>query len=220
MTLFTAKDARDYDQRIVKLVPGYKLAQNITSSLLENRIAKNADILIAGCGTGGELIALAEASPLWQFDAVEPSASMLEVAQSKIKTAGIRHKITFQNCCLEDASMQLHDAAVSFLVSHFMADDARKKAYWTALAKRLKPNAPLILFDYTNTEIPSSIYVQWLEAQGLTSAAAMAVTERISKKWHPVSTERNNALAKETGFSRPVLIFQALHYRCWWATRL
>ena len=52
------------------------------SLLLAERTPPDGRILVLGAGGGLELKALAESHPGWSFDGVDPSAAMLELAES------------------------------------------------------------------------------------------------------------------------------------------
>jgi tRNA (cmo5U34)-methyltransferase len=45
-------------------------------------------VLVAGCGTGAELVEALAQRPDWQITALDPSASMLAAAQARLGTAG------------------------------------------------------------------------------------------------------------------------------------
>ena len=83
-TRFPDAAAADYDRRILTLVPGYQFAQALLTATLAQTLPNDATLLLAGCGTGSELAALATANAsCWRFSAVEPSAGMLAAARAK-----------------------------------------------------------------------------------------------------------------------------------------
>ena len=59
MTVFPDHAAVDYDERIENLVPGYALALALFGCTLAGRINPQGTILVPGCGTGSEILALA-----------------------------------------------------------------------------------------------------------------------------------------------------------------
>lgn len=111
-TDFTEKSALDYDQRILRLVPRYKLAQSLIAATLADLLPDGALFLVAGCGTGGDLITLGETNLSWQFSAVEPSSAMLAVAEQKARSTMMAGRIAFHNSTLQDAALTFHGAAV------------------------------------------------------------------------------------------------------------
>ncbi|MBN8930469.1 MAG: class I SAM-dependent methyltransferase, partial [Rhizobium pusense] len=84
MTVFPDQAAIDYDTRIENLVPGYALALEIFGCALAGEIDPRGAILVPGCGTGSEILALAHAFPEARFTAVEPSRAMLEKARNRL----------------------------------------------------------------------------------------------------------------------------------------
>ncbi|MBE8815642.1 class I SAM-dependent methyltransferase, partial [Serratia marcescens] len=75
-TRFPDAAAADYDRRILTMVPGYQFAQALLTATLAQTLPNDATLLLAGCGTGSELSALAATNASWRFSAVDPSAGM------------------------------------------------------------------------------------------------------------------------------------------------
>lgn len=138
-TRFPDAAAADYDRRILTLVPGYQFAQALLTATLAQTLPNDATLLLAGCGTGSELAALATANASWRFSAVEPSAGMLAAARAKAEAAGYAQRVSFQPTLLQQAPQTRHDAAVCSLVLHFIADDGAKLDFLQQLAQRLSP---------------------------------------------------------------------------------
>lgn len=138
-TRFPDAAAADYDRRILTLVPGYQFAQALLTATLAQTLPNDATLLLAGCGTGSELEALAAANASWRFSAVEPSAGMLAAARAKAEAAGYAQRVSFQPTLLQQAPQTRHDAAVCSLVLHFIADDGAKLDFLQQLAQRLSP---------------------------------------------------------------------------------
>ena len=59
MTIFPDHAALDYDDRIVRLVPGYPLSLDLMACMLATCLNGPCRILVPGCGTGAEVLALA-----------------------------------------------------------------------------------------------------------------------------------------------------------------
>ncbi|WP_302789468.1 methyltransferase domain-containing protein, partial [Escherichia coli] len=100
-TRFPDAAAADYDRRILTLVPGYQFAQALLTATLAQTLPNDATLLLAGCGTGSELEALAAANASWRFSAVEPSAGMLAAARAKAEAAGYAPRVSFQPTLLQ-----------------------------------------------------------------------------------------------------------------------
>ncbi|MGP2734803.1 methyltransferase [Serratia bockelmannii] len=212
-TRFPDAAAADYDRRILTLVPGYQFAQVLLTATLAQTLPNDATLLLAGCGTGSELEALAAANANWRFSAVEPSAGMLAAARAKAEAAGYAQRVSFQPTLLQQAPQTRHDAAVCSLVLHFIADDGAKLDFLQQLAQRLSPAAPLLLFDYQPEGLPASHYQHWLQSAGHSAAQAQEVIERTRRNWHPMAAARSRLLFAESGFTAPQQLCGALGFQ-------
>ncbi|EPE3626147.1 TPA: methyltransferase [Serratia marcescens] len=212
-TRFPDAAAADYDRRILTLVPGYQFAQALLAATLAQTLPNDATLLLAGCGTGSELEALAAANASWRFSAVEPSTGMLAAARAKAEAAGYAQRVSFQPTLLQQAPQTRHDAAVCSLVLHFIADDGAKLDFLQQLAQRLSPAAPLLLFDYQPESLPVSHYQHWLQSAGHSAAQAQEVIERTRRNWHPMAAARSRLLLAESGFTAPQQLCGALGFQ-------
>lgn len=94
-----------------------------------NRLVDNvnpvsgATVLEMGCGTGYNLIRLAERRPDLQLIGVDASTAMLEVAEQKIKRRGLAGRIRLTHGYAESFSPQQPVAAVFFSYSLSMMPD-------------------------------------------------------------------------------------------------
>lgn len=219
MTGFDAKAAADYDERIVRLVPGYRVAQDLSAAILGAKLPDAATVLVAGCGTGAELVRLASANRTWRFVAVDPSEAMIARARDKMRAIGGDGRVTFVAARIEDAPAAEHDAVVALLVGHFIPDDGARLRFLCALASRVRKDGPLAIFDYESAPAGEPAYRRWLTDGGHDPAAADAVIARIEANWFPVSERRRNELLKQAGFADCETVFRALGYRATTACR-
>ncbi|MDF3838353.1 class I SAM-dependent methyltransferase [Cupriavidus basilensis] len=218
-TVFSDAAASDYDDRVPRLVPGYALAHDLMAATFASLLPADARLLLAGCGTGNELLRLAAGGPRWRFSALDPSAGMLAVARRKAQGAGCESRVAFHATTLDQMPAGLHDAAVAALVLHFIPDDGGKAAFLSALAQRLRAGGALVLLDYEPVPLLARAYGQWLQATGLERTAVDAVLAKTGTQWHPVTDTRLRALLLESGFEPPRLIFKALGFQAWLAFR-
>lgn len=212
MTIFPDSAATDYDARILRMVPGYALAQEILACALAARLERSSRILVVGCGTGSELIALAKQLPDARFTAVEPSGGMLAVARKKVDLAGLSSRVDLVQGLLDDVAERSFDAAVVILVLHFLADDGRKADFLSGVRERLGKNGMLALFDPVAIG-EEATYDRWLAGGGLGAAERGAIIARARNDWHCVTAERLDELLRQAGFASSTLLFNALNYR-------
>lgn len=221
MPKFTQHWASDYDQRIVRLIPGYEALHEIASCVLAAELRETAgpidvpvDILVAGAGTGREIDDLAARDPSWRFTAVDPSQPMLDNARVRAGHGNYLDRVSFQTVDVQNyRAAVLHAAATAVLVAHFLADDAGRLAFLRTLAAALRPGAPLVMVDYAgDTQAFHAAYRQWARAQGQDEEAIKVMFQRLAANFHPVDETHCARLLAESGFGPPWRFFQALGY--------
>ncbi|PST20586.1 class I SAM-dependent methyltransferase [Mesorhizobium plurifarium] len=218
--MFPDHAARDYDERIVRLVPGYALAIELMSCVLAERLCGRCRVLVPGCGTGAEILAFARRLPQARFTALDPSAGMLNAAREKVAAAGLADRVTFVCGRLEELPKEQHDAASLSLVLHFLPDDGAKLTLLREIGGRLATGAPLLLFDAIESGVGDDVLSSWLCSQGHAHAAVSATLKRITTDWHRIVPERMDQLLSEADFSGEQILFRALGFRLTVAERL
>jgi len=205
-----------YDLIVQQLIPGYaSLARLAVALLAASPIAgrEGAAVLVAGCGTGAELVEARAQRPDWRLTAIDPSAEMLAAARSRLGAEGI----SWRQSSVEDLQADSGFAgALSVLVLQSLPDDGAKLAFLAALARSLEPGGQLVLVDLMAPErsaLQSQVAEAWLGFQRASGLQAdPAVLEPLTKGLHPIGEARLNALVNAAGFSDPAKIFQALGY--------
>ena len=206
-----------YDRLIQKLIPGYaSLARLSVALLAASPLAgsEGASILVAGCGTGAELLEARSQRPDWHLTASDPSARMVAVAQERLE--GVE-SITWCQTRVEDLpSSHPFDGAIAVLVLQSLADDGAKLRFLSALARNLRPEAQLVLVDLMRPErspLQAQVDRAWggfQKASSLTppSTALADLTDGL----HPIGRARLTALVNAAGFSDPAPVFKALDF--------
>ena len=101
------------------------------------QLPDNAHILVVGAGTGAEVRVLAPLFPGWRFTLVDPAPAMLAIARRHAEAEGFADRCEFHVGYLDSAPAVEHDAALSVLVSHFLADARERQDYFEHIAERL-----------------------------------------------------------------------------------
>lgn len=212
-----AIQAEGYDVVVQQLIPGYaSLARLAVALLAASPLAAppGAAVLVAGCGTGAELVEAMAQRPDWDLMALDPSAAMLEAARAR---TGERAGIHWLQSRVEDLGLEGRFAgALSVLVLQSLPDDGTKLGFLTALARSLRPGGQLILVDLMRPVLPlleDQMAEAWLgfqRASGLT--AGRAQLEPLTHGLNPIGDARLTALVNAAGFGDPARIFQALDY--------
>jgi tRNA (cmo5U34)-methyltransferase len=211
-----------YDLIAQQLIPGYaSLARLAVSLLAASPLASSdaASVLVAGCGTGAELVEARSQRPDWHLTAVDPSAAMLAASRQRLESAGdAGDTITWLQSRVEELAQNSgFDGALSVLVLQSLEDDGSKLAYLSSLARSLRPGAQLVLVDLMQPErspLQQQVEQAWQlfqRASGLQGAAdALAA---LSPRLHPIGLSRLSALVEAAGFGDPAPIFQALDFQ-------
>jgi len=213
-----------YDRIESQVIPGYGSLARLGVALLASSpaaAAPGSEILVAGCGTGSELLEAVAQRPDWQLTALDPSAAMLAEARQKLADAP---RIQWQQSTVEALLEQPGNGgrfagALAVLVLQSLPDDGSKLAFLSALARGLQPGAQLVLVDLMQSALPSlegQIAEAWQgfqRASGLVPGAAMAASlSGLSEGLHPIGLARLTSLVNAAGFGDPARVFQALGF--------
>lgn len=210
-------DGVSYDQAIQLLIPGYGSLARLAVALLSVSplaTAPGSAVLVAGCGTGAELIEARSQRPDWNLTALDPSAAMLAVARQRI---GHTDGIDWEQARVEDLRVtdRFH-GALAVLVLQSLPDDGSKLRFLTALADALKPGGQLVLVDLMQPERSTlrrqteEAWHAFQRASGL--EASTEILASIVHGLHPIGIGRLTSLADAAGFSDPAPVFRALAF--------
>lgn len=207
-----------YDLTVQQLIPGYASLARLSVALLAASplgSPSGASVLVAGCGTGAELVEAQAQRPDWQLWAIDPSNEMLQAAKARLGEGS--SSIHWQQTTVEALDADSHFCgALSVLVLQSLPDDGSKLAFLTALARSLEPGGQLVLVDLMAPErspLQSQVQAAWLgfqRASGLETDGADL--EPLTQGLHPIGEARLTALVNAAGFGDPARVFQALGY--------
>ena len=211
-----------YDRIVQQLIPGYaSLARLGVALLAASPLASGPDssVLVAGCGTGAELLEARAQRPDWRLTALDPAEEMLAVARTRLQGQG---SIDWRCSTVEELQAEAcFDGALAVLVLQALPDDGRKLAFLTALARSLRPGGQLLLVDLMKPErTPLQAQIEVARrgfqlASGLKTTAddpAFAMATALTGGLHPIGLARLTALVNAAGFGDPAPVFQALDF--------
>lgn len=213
MPTFTDEEAKEYDSRITRLVPGYELLHTTTAAQLKATLPDNAHILVVGSGTGKDIAELAALNPTWQFTAQDISTDMLNIGQKRFADLGISDRVTIHVGDITQLTTTF-DAALCLLVLHFLADNGDKKSLLRAVTKQLKSSAHLYLADLMRPETSFERDAQFTLCQqlGLTDIGVERMKHNFEHEFYPLDRLRLSELLDNAGYSTPKLYFKALSF--------
>lgn len=215
----------EYDAIVRMVIPGYEALHTMAKSFFHSKLLEKASLLIVGAGTGMELVALGKSNPKWHLLGVEPSTSMLAIAQQKIEQHGLSDRIKLHHGYTHELPANpLYDGATCILVMHFLPDDDTKLALLKSIAQHLKSGAYFILADMfgEGTETFDQLTSVWKihgQEMGMNLKKLTEMLEAASKGIHLIPEERVFELLQSVGFGNIVRFYTALWYGGWIATK-
>ena len=224
-TSFGPEEAATYDERFSKLSSVNSLLHLVVQSQFAS-LPDTAHILIAGAGTGAEVRYLAPLFPSWRFALADPSDAMLEIARRHAAEEGFADRCTFHAGYVSSLPEAEFDAATSLLVSHFLNEEEDRTAYYSSIAERLRPDAPLFEAALCGNrsdpifEMEMDVWLGLLTLAGMTAEGRENYRKSFGTLFaahDPSEVEKMIGAAK---FDRPVQCFQAGLIRGWITQRL
>lgn len=174
----------DFDSGIRQLIPKYDEMLDTIVVCLPARVDR---ILELGCGTGELSLKLLKRFPTAEILAVDYSLRMIELAESKIKTAGYGDRWKSIELDFGDWANKRevnpigkgYDACVSSLAIHHLTNEMKGKLF-KQITTSLKPGGvfwnadPIALESPQLTEIYQTVREDWTTKQGTTLAEVRA----------------------------------------------
>ena len=212
---FNGEFSNEYDDIAHKIIPAYHSIYELTQHLLRGKLGNEARILVAGAGTGKEMIDSSQNNPHWSFTGFDPAEPMLSIARKKVAAASLESKISLVRGLIHDVEEKNFDAATSILVMHFLPDDGTKLNFLKGIADKLKPGALIVLVDLEG-EIGSNEFntlnAAWKSQQIFKRGENDRVKEefaRREKEVHFIPQKRIESLLEEAGFINTHKFFKA-----------
>ena len=224
MKIYDEEWAENYERLAEAGIPGreglYRLCKTIFS---RSKIQGKA--LVVGCGTGADLIPLAEDFTEWQFDALEPADAMRTYCQSQIDKKKLSGRINLHACDLEafDGN-ETYDIVTSILVSQHIENSAEAQRFFSKLYSLIKPGGWLYTADihFPLNQPESEILDLWsyqAKYAGTPEEIVENLLVRFSTDLKPRQEEKIVQLLNTAGLKSPVKVFSSLIYGAWCAQR-
>lgn len=216
-----------YEARTRIALAGYDACHELAACILAGAIGSGteAHILVAGAGGGAKEILTAGAQePRWRFTAFDPSRPMLDLTVARLSESGLLDRTEVVLGTVDDvpAGSRFDAATLIGVLHHLPGDDARRETL-TALARRLKPGAPLVLacnlYAYASQPLLLGALSERWRMNGATPDRVQANLGKILQVTDPLSEETVAELLKDCGFEPPTRFFSSLFWGAWVARR-
>ena len=212
---FNGEFSNEYDGMADKRIPAYHAIYELIQHLLRDKLDNEARLLIAGAGTGQEMIRFSQDNPHWSFTGFDPAEPMLSIARQKVAAVSLENRVSLVHGFVDDITEKDFDAATSILVMHFLPDDGTKLNFLKGIADKLKSGAVMILVDLEG-EIGSDEYktfcAAWKNQQLFKRGENDNVQEEFVIRENEVqfiSQKRIELLLEEAGFIKIYKFFKA-----------
>jgi tRNA (cmo5U34)-methyltransferase len=201
-----------------RLVPGFADLQRMVMLLLAERAPDDARILVLGAGGGLEIKAFAEAKAGWTFDGVDPSAEMMDLAQTTLEAFAARTRL--HRGFIDIAPEGPFDGATCILTLHFVDRDERLRTL-REVHRRMKPGAPFAVAHFSFPQEPGdrelwlARYAAFAVSSGVEPSQADKGRTTISARLPILSPEDDEQLLRDAGFSGVSLFYVGFAFRGW-----
>jgi tRNA (cmo5U34)-methyltransferase len=212
--------AEGYDGKWVKM-RALNEGLHFCLRMVLSSLAADARVLVVGAGTGAELLALAAANPGWRFTVVEPARGMMKVCRRRAEEAGILSRCTFHEGYLETLPEgELHAAATSVLVSHFIMERADRVGFYREMARRVTQGGVLVNVDLTGA-LGTEEFTRLLEVWGAMyrNSGLSFDVKSFEGRVGVLPVEEVEGMMVEAGWELPVMFYQGLVIRGWFGGR-
>ncbi len=207
-----------YAENAIRRVPGLNDIHRMSALLLAERTPPDGRVLVVGAGGGMELKLFAQSFPGWQFDGVDPSAEMLNLARTSL--GELASRVQLHHGYVEAAPKGPFDAASCLLTLHFTTEAERYKIL-CEVHSRLKPRGAFVAMHYSITGNPAERDL-WLSrcadfaiSSGVDPAQARTAATAIGKQLPILAPDQDEALMRKAGFSDIRVFYVGLAFRGW-----
>lgn len=212
---FNGEFSNEYDDIAHEIIPAYHSLYELAQHLLRDKLGKDPKILVAGAGTGKEIIDWSQHNPDWSFTGFDPAEPMLSIARKKVAAAFLENRISLVQGLITDITEEKFDAATSILVMHFLPDDGTKLNFLKGISDKLNPGAPIVLVDVEGkigSDEYNTLSAAWKNQQIFKRDDVDKVNEEFElreKEVHFIPQNRIESLLEEGGFIKIHKFFKA-----------
>lgn len=215
-----------FDRIARKAVVGYDLIYQMSLSLLSGNLSKNGRVMIAGSGTGMELLTFGKAMPEWQLTGVEPSIENIDISRTKLMDAGLLKRINLF-CGFVDmlSGKNNFDAATLMFVLQLLPDDVKKLQLLKDINNKIADGGCLIIADqYGDTKTSEFLnmlsgWKNFMLLEGIQPKLIEKIIDRTLNSHYLNSESRIIELLYQAGFTNIHKFYNAFIYGAWIAEK-
>lgn len=222
---FDSKKALHYEEYAQKAVFGYEQLFTMALSLVSSKGQEAANVLVVGSGTGMELITFGRLMPNWQLTGVDPSIEMINISRSKIENHELSNRVTLHHGFVEELpEEEKYDSATLIFVMRFISEDAEKLSLLKDIARRLKPEAKLIIVDQygdprqEHFQTMAKAWRNFMKFGGLPCEIAINIAVQAFEYSFFTESEIQKLLS-EAGFEKPNRFYNSFMHGGWVAKK-
>lgn len=209
--------AMDYNDTIRRRIIGYDLIFELMKDLIDVEIEQPKQITIVGAGGGQELSTLLPLLPTAHFKAIDPSSTMLALAEQRLIAEELSGDVEYIEAELSAVELEPADIVTCHLVLHFLPTMALKKALLKEITAHVKIGG-MVYLSSINGSLEDKAFQQTLTAWG----KAMLRNGVKEHQWQafrasfgdtllPISTAQLLKLCDELGLQIRHAYFRAYH---------
>lgn len=208
---FDKSVASVFDDMINRSVPFYRENLELCANLLARILPFDASICDLGCSSANFLIFLANLRKDFKLIGVDESASMLEVARSKIQAYGLDIEFCKVNLCEFDFCK--NDAFIAHYTMQFIRPPKRQELV-NQIYESLNTQGVFIMSEkilYEDAFLSKNIielYASYKEKQGYSKFEIAAKREALENVLIPYTHKENIAMLEIAGFKKIESIFK------------
>lgn len=208
------KEAAEFDQTIVKLIPNYQEMCNVLLDFIPYNHSDTFSVIDLGCGTATLAKLVTDNFPNTQVSCVDISENMLDLAKDKIKRPVTLIKNDFYTLEFD----QTYDVMISSLALHHLETDQDKYLFYKKIFHTLSPKGIFINIDIM---LGSHSFIQEKYLEHWKSFMLKNVSEEeVEAKWlpnyysedRPTSLSTHFELLKKGGFSLVDCVYKNYNY--------
>lgn len=223
---FDAARAGEYDRQSRIALAGYDACHDLTACMLSAALGPGAParLLVAGIGTGQEVLSISALEPTWTFTAVDPAPPMIDLARERMAAAGLDGRVDLHLGYVDDLPADPFDGATLIGVLHHLPGQAAKENILASIAARLRPGGAFVLacnqYAYAEQPLLLAAWRQRWRAQGVPAEEVDAKLGKILQGADPPPSEQAVLdLLDGAGFEQPKRFFSSLFWSAWLARR-